>query len=463
LGRRTVRALLVNVPAYGSHLRGVPLGLLYIASSARAAGREVGVLDGSLFANRKSFERELLSREFDVLGLSAMTYNIAEAVRIARLVKAERPLARVVIGGTHASTVPQEVLADCPECHVMAGEGEQAFPKYLDALDGRASLDEVPGLYRLQEGALRSAPPKAVEDLDALPFPAYDLVDFTKYTVGVHGLFYKRKPLTSVVTSRGCPFKCSFCAKTALTGFTWRARSSENVLDEIALLTGKYGIREIHFEDDNIALEPERLAAICNGLIGRRTDIAWKCPHGIYASHLDEEMFALMRRAGCYSLSFGVESGSDELLKKAGKATDTAATRKSIEAAHHAGIQCIGFFIFGLEGETPGTVRQTIDFAKSLPLDAAQFNLCIPFEGTPIRRRYLELGYITPSASASYDVDHAVVDLPGLSAGDLKKLRLRAFAEFYARPSIFLRNLKNLTSLDIWKALAFRVRNIWRA
>jgi radical SAM superfamily enzyme YgiQ (UPF0313 family) len=458
-----VRVLLVNVPAYASHLRGVPLGLLYIISSCRTAGREVELLDGGLFSKRPEFLKALFSREFDVLGLSAMTHNIEEALVIARLARIERPSARVVIGGAHASTVPEKVAEACPECDVMAGEGERSFPLYLDAVEGGAGFETVPGLYRYRDGRSEGTAPRAIENLDSLPFPAYDLVDFARYTVGVHGLFFKRKPLTSMVTSRGCPFKCSFCAKTALTGFTWRARSAENVLDEIELLTKRFGIREIHFEDDNMALEPRRLEAICEGMLKRGIDIAWKCPHGIYAPHLDAGMFALMRRSGCYSLSFGVESGNDELLRRAGKATTTGQIAKSIEAAHRAGIQCVGFFIFGLEGETAETVRQTIDFAKSLPLDAAQFNLCIPFEGTPIRQRYLELGYIGEDSLASYDVDHAVVDLPGLTAKQLKSWRLRAFAEFYARPSILVKNLRNVSSADVLKALSLRLRNIWRA
>jgi len=458
-----VRPLLVNVPSYGSHLGSIPLGLLYIISSSRTRGHDVALLDGALFSNARAFEKRLFETDFDVLGLSAMTHNIGEAERIARLVQEKRPGTTVIIGGVHASTVPEEVTAECPDCYVMAGEGEEAFPAFLNAVAGKASLADVAGLFYREDGVLKSNPPKAISDLDALPFPAYDLADFSKYTVGVHGLFFMRKPLTTLVTSRGCPFKCSFCAKTALTGYSWRARSAENVLSEIELLVRKYGIREIHFEDDNIALKPERLVAICEGLLARRIDITWKCPHGIYAAHLDRNVFDLMRRSGCYSLSFGVESGSDEILAKAGKAADTSAIRRSVEAAHAAGIECIGFFIFGLEGETPETVRRTIDFAKSLPLDWAQFNLCVPFKGTPIRETYLQSGVVTEAALAMYDVDHAIVDLPGLSARDLKAWRLRAFREFYLRPGILVRDLRRIASLDIMRALLYRLRNIWRA
>ncbi len=458
-----VRVLLVNVPTYGSHLRSIPLGPLYVISACRRGGHDADILDGSLFANRAAFDEALFARRFDVLGLSCMTHNVAEAYRIARAVHERLPAVHVVIGGVHACTVPAEVAAECPFAHVMAGEGEESFPLLLDAYEGRARLEDVPGLYRTEGGRLRSNPPRPISDLDTLPLPAYDLVDFSKYTFGAHGLYFRRKPLTALVTSRGCPFRCSFCAKTALTGYSWRPRSAEGVLDEIEMLTRDYGIREIHFEDDNMALDPKRLEAICNGLIGRGIDISWKCPHGIYASHLPPETFALMRRSGCYSLSFGVESGSDEVLAKAGKAGDTASIRRAIEAAHAAGIQCIGFFIFGLEGETPESVRRTIDFAKSLPLDAAQFNLCVPFKGTPIRERYLELGYVTDCALASYDVDHAVVDLPGLPADALRRWRKRAFLEFYLRPGVLFANLRNVTSFDVVLALLYRLRNIWRA
>lgn len=458
-----MRVLLINVPSYGTHLRGVPLGLLYMVSACRKAGREAALLDGNLCGGSDAFTKKLLGMEFDVLGLSAITQNITEAYRIARVVTAERPEARIVIGGVHASTVPEEVARACPECFVMQGEGEESFPLFLDALDGSRGFRAVPGLLWREDGAVRRNPPRPVEDLDALALPAYDLVNFADYRLGVHGLFFRRTPLTSMITSRGCPFKCTFCAKTALTGFTWRARSASSVLDEIELLVRKHGIREVHFEDDNIALKADRLVEICEGIIDRRLDISWKCPHGIYAGHLDAETMRLMKRSGCYSLSFGVESGDDEILARAGKAGTTATIRKSIEAARAAGIQCIGFFIFGLEGETPRTIRRTIDFAKSLPLDAAQFNLCIPFEGTPIRETYLRLGYVTDDDPSAYDVDHAVVSLPGLSSDELRQWRLQAFLEFYARPSIIMRNLKNLSSPEVMKALLYRLRNIWRA
>lgn len=460
-----MRAILVNVPTPGSHLRSVPLGILYIISSGRHAGYDISFLDGSLCGTMREFHLRLLSREFDCVGLSAMTHNFPLAAETAALLRKERPDAKIIIGGAHASTVPEEAAHACPGAYVMAGEGEDAFLALLAAFEGRGRLEDVPGLYLARESGelFRGAAPKAIADLDSLPLPAYDLVDFSRYARGAHGLYYRRKPIAPVVTSRGCPFHCSFCAKSALTGDTWRARSAENVLDELEILHRKYGVREIHFEDDNMALDRNRLVAICRGILDRGIDITWKCPHGIYAAHLEPEEFALMRRSGCYSLSFGVESGSDEILARAGKAADTARIRRGIESAHAAGIECVGFFIFGLEGETPETIRRTIDFAKSLPLDAAQFNLCIPFKGTPIRDRYLAQGYIAEAGLAAYDVDHAVVNLPGLPAADLKRWRLRAFMEFYGRPRVFLKNVRHLSSPDMLAALFSRLRNIWRA
>ena len=437
--RRIVRALLVNTPTYGSHLRSIPLGLLYIISSCRRAGHDVSLLDGGVFRSREAFEKELLAGDFDTVGFSAMTHNFGEVVRLVSFIRNRRPGMTILIGGVHA------------------------MPLVFDAMEGRGALADVPGLVWHENGVLRHNRPRPVDDLDALALPAYDLVDFSDYTIGAHGMYFKRKPLTTIITSRGCPFHCSFCAKSVLTGDTWRPRSPEGVLDEIELLMHRYGIREIHFEDDNIALDEDRFRKICQGIIDRGIDITWKCPHGIYATHLAQDTFELMARSGCYSLSFGIESGNDQVLAMAHKTSNTAGLRKTVEAARRAGIQVIGFFILGLEGETPQTIRETIDFAKSLPLDAAQFNLCVPFIGTQIRETYLDLGYISDRDLDTYDVDHAVVNLPGLSTKDMKRWRLRAFLEFYSRPSIFLRNLRAVSSVDVMKALFFRLRNIWRA
>ncbi|MCD6405830.1 MAG: cobalamin-dependent protein [Planctomycetes bacterium] len=461
--RRIVRALLVNTPTYGSHLRSIPLGLLYIISSCRRAGHDVSLLDGGVFRSREAFEKELLAGDFDTVGFSAMTHNFGEVVRLVSFIRNRRPGMTILIGGVHASAAWEQVAAVCPECFVMTGEGEEAMPLVFDAMEGRGALADVPGLVWHENGVLRHNRPRPVDDLDALALPAYDLVDFSDYTIGAHGMYFKRKPLTTIITSRGCPFHCSFCAKSVLTGDTWRPRSPEGVLDEIELLMHRYGIREIHFEDDNIALDEDRFRKICQGIIDRGIDITWKCPHGIYATHLAQDTFELMARSGCYSLSFGIESGNDQVLAMAHKTSNTAGLRKTVEAARRAGIQVIGFFILGLEGETPQTIRETIDFAKSLPLDAAQFNLCVPFIGTQIRETYLDLGYISDRDLDTYDVDHAVVNLPGLSTKDMKRWRLRAFLEFYSRPSIFLRNLRAVSSVDVMKALFFRLRNIWRA
>lgn len=458
-----MRVLLVNAPTYRTHLKSIPLGLLYMISYGRSQGREIELLDGSLYATPAAFDRALASREFDVVGISSMTHNFPEALRIAKSALMLAPSATVVLGGVHPSTVPHEAAEAFPEGLVLAGEGEHSFVELLRRLEDGSELSGVPGLARLAEGVVESTPAQSIADLDALPFPAYDAIDFSRYSTGAHGLYFKRKPFSIMITSRGCPFHCSFCAKTPLTGSTWRARSAESVLDEIEMLAGKFGIREIHFEDDNIALEEGRLVRMCEGLLERKLDITWKCPHGIYASHLSAETFRLMARSGCYSLSFGIESGNDEILKKANKASSTATLRAAVELAGRAGIQCVGFFILGLEGETAATIRQTIDFAKSLPLDSAQFNLCVPFIGTPIREIYLERGYIAGHGLGDYDVDHAIVNLPGLSARDLKRWRLRAFLEFYLRPRVFVGNVRNLSSPDMVRALYYRLRNIWRA
>jgi len=458
-----VRVLLVNAATFGSHLKAVPLGLLYIISNCARRGVDFDFLDGALFAERRALHDEIMRRDFDVIGVSAMTHNFPEALRIADLVHTHRPRTHVVIGGSHASTVPAAAARQAPGSLVVAGEGEVAFARLLDALEGGGDLARVPGLCRAGAGGVECNPPELVEDLDSLETPAWDRVRLEDYTEGAHGLYFKRRPFAPLVTSRGCPFHCSFCAKSALTGETWRARSPENVLDEIQMLTREYAVREIHFEDDNIALDEGRLVEICRGLTDRGIDVTWKCPHGIYASHLDESTFELMARSGCYSLSFGIESGNREILARAGKKSTPEETARAVRAARRAGIRCVGFFIFGLEGETPRTVRETIDFAKSLPLDAAQFNLCVPFMGTPIRERYLELGYIADGRLEAFDVDHAVVSLPGLAARQLKRLRLRAFLEFYSRPRVFVANLRNLSSPEAARALFRRLRNIWRA
>ncbi len=455
-----MRTLLINAPTFGSHFYSAPLGLGYIAASMEKAGRGVEILDADLCGDWTGLRREVLRRQFQVAGISTMTHNYYDALGIARMIRAKDPAVTIVLGGVHPTCLPQQTAQEKDVDFVIVGEGEKSFPALLESLEKKEGLEELPGLCYERNGEVHFRRQKAIENLDSLPFPAYHLLRLERYCEAPHGAYFRQMPFVTMLTSRGCPYRCAFCANTVLTGGRWRARSAENVLAEIEHLVKEWGVREIHFEDDNLALDRERVISICKGIIDRGLEIWWKCPHGVHIGTLDEEVLGWMRKAGCYSLSFGIESANKEILDNIHKEVDQEKVRRVIRCARKLGIHTVGFFIFGLPGETTRTMRETIDFAKEIGLDSAQFNLCVPFPGTEIFDLYKSKGYIKVDDLRKYDVDHALVELEGLPAETLASWRRRAFLEFYLRGGVLWRNFRQINSASTLASLIRRLSHI---
>ncbi|KPJ63322.1 MAG: hypothetical protein AMS15_00825 [Planctomycetes bacterium DG_23] len=455
-----MRTLLINAPTFGSHFYSAPLGLGYIAACLEKDAKAVEILDADLSGNWQRLRREVLRREFQVAGISTMTHNFYDALALARLIKAKDPKITVVLGGVHPTCLPEETAREKDVDFVIVGEGESSLPALLEALEGKKSLEEIPGLCFERDGQIHLRKQELIGNLDSLPFPAYHLLHLERYGQAPHGAYFRQAPFVTMLTSRGCPFRCAFCANSVLTGGKWRARSPENVLDEIEYLVKEWGVREIHFEDDNLTLDRKRVIAICKGIIERGLKIWWKCPDGVHIGTLDEEVLVWMHKAGCYSLAFGIESVNERILHNIHKEVNREKVRRVVKCAKELGIYTVGFFIFGLPGETPRTVRETINFAKETDLDSAQFNLCVPFPGTEIFDLYKKKGYIKVDDLRKYDVDHVLVELEGLSAQALASWRRRAFLEFYLRFGVLWRNFRQITSTRVIASLFRRLRHI---
>ena len=433
-----MRVVLV-APNSKAHTITPPLGLGYLAAALRQRGHEPAILD---LARRRQDAaggiRALSALEPELIGVSILSTAYEPARELVAAIKRELPGVPLVVGGPHVTALPREALTDLDVSLGVIGEAEAAFPDLVDRIAGdgaSAGLDGLVSVCRQQGGEVTCAARAAFpQDLDALPFPAWDLIDPRTYPDLPHQLLHKRFPVAPVMTSRGCPFDCDFCASTTLWGRGWRTRSAGNVVDEIEMLVRDFQVKEIHFEDDNFTLKASHAAAVCEEIIRRKLDIVWCTPNGVRADSLTEDLVRLMKRSGCYGLAFGIESGSQRVLERNRKQLDLGKVAARVEMVKRHGIEAHGFFIVGLPGETVDTIRETIDFARRVPLDRANFALLAPLPGSGIFREYVQ------GSGTGRKIDYSAFNyftpfpMGGLDAATLNRWQRRAVYSFYLRP-----------------------------
>ena len=418
-----------------------PLGLGYLATALRRAGHTPGIVDcpregldpAGLLARVREFEPGLL-------GFSAFSADMPALRELCRAVRQAHPGLPLVLGGPHPSCLPEHCLAFIPELdYVIGGEAEAGLPALVDGLAaGGVEPAAVPGLAWREDGGVRRTPARWEEDLDRLGLPDWELLRLDLQEVAPHGAFVRRRPVAPILTTRGCPFPCTFCAARTLSGCALRSRSLGHVMEEVDLLAGKYGIRELHIEDDNFTFHKDYAAGFCEELLRRGHRLSWCCPNGVRIDTLDRDLLGLMKRAGCYSLSLGLESGSDRILKLVRKGLTRDKIRERVARIREAGIKTTGFFIIGFPGETEEEIRETVRFARGLPLDRAQFSTFLPLPGTPFFEDYLRQKPLEEIPWGKFFTTE-VLAVPGaLPPARMEALQRRAFLSFYLRPRILL-------------------------
>jgi radical SAM superfamily enzyme YgiQ (UPF0313 family) len=470
-----LKVILINAPyldVYGSINVGenyaFALGIGYIAAVLKRRGHDVRILEPeAAHMTREQVAEYLRIEDPDVVGITCATANFNGARMLMELVK--RSVGAVtVLGGVHASALPVQTLRDCPQFdYIVVGEGEYAMVELLEALDAsRSDLSAIKGLAWRREGRIVVNEPRSlIADLDELPFPARELVDLSHYRPQVHldlGL-----PSATMITSRGCPNRCTFCASEVTLGHPFRAHSPAYVLREIEHLVDTYGIRHVIFVDDTFTMHKKRCAEICRRIIARGLDIKWYCFARV--NTMDEDLLKLMRRAGCYSVLFGVESADQRILKEMKKGITVEQARKAIRLANRAGLKTLASFIFGSPGETHETIEKTIRFALETNPTIASFNRMVPYPGTELYRtayvpRYGEVAdwnQFVPKA------DDVIEITEHLSAADIQRATVEAFRRFYLRPRQMMRVMSNVRSFAEFRAYArgalglFRKARVW--
>lgn len=371
--------------------------------------------------------------------------------------------------GTHVTPMTFETMRDYPALdYVLRGEPELTFRELIDALEGgeakrpewitklleatdaewrpapalsngRPDLASIKGLVWREAGEIRqNADRPFIPDLNSLPIPNYDLLPLSSYVMPL-----MKGPFCFIVTSRGCPAGCKYCIKHVSYQWSVRLLSPRRVVDEIKILYDK-GIKNIHMYADLFTVNREQVIGICELLIEENITIKWTCNSRV--DYVDEEMLKLMGQAGCWMISWGIESGNEAILRKAAKGAPPKKAHQALTWARKAGIKNWGYFIIGLPGETVGTIRETIDMAKSLPLEIALFHVAAPYPGTPFFFEVVENGWFKEGTQwEQVDMDKGtVLQYENLSSDDLLYWQRRAFREWAFRPGPAMTYLKML-------------------
>lgn len=443
-----------------------PIGLGYLATSLRKKGFKVEILDCIKEKIKpEDFFSVLKRKKPDVLGLTIYSSDLIVTKKYLEEVKKINKNTTTVIGGPHPSAMPKECFDYYQELldFAFVGEAEIGFPQLIEKLKkaekiNTNSLRGIPGLVWRNGSKIEINSPKFPIDLDSLGFPSWDLIKPETYPHAPIGGFARRFPVAYILSSRSCPFQCTFCAAKAIHGMVFRRRSLEDVIKEVKYLINKRGIKELHILDDNFTLNQSFVKEFCHSLIDDNLNISWSCSNGIRLDKIDKETISLMKKAGCYSVAVGVESGSSRILKHMKKNLTKEYIKKQVSLISKAGVEVTGLFILGYPAETKKNILETISFAKSLSLTRASFTTFVPLPGSEMwgyleKKGRLNLSQLNTLSYYRTDINY----MENVSQKDFKMLQKKAFFEFYLRPKVVLTLVKEIGSPEHFMSIFKRV------
>lgn len=446
------KALLINPSyrdSYGSAKAAVvdpvmpTLGLATIAAQAEEHGHKVEILDLSyLQYDYRVIQKEILRRKPDVIGITGTTPLMNQIRDITVLVKFLSKEILCVAGGPHVSAMPRESLLESMLDIVAVGEGDITFAEILDG----KKWEDIKGIYFNRNGAIRSTPARPfIENLDELPLPAWHLYNSAEYKHRISRLLARRPPAAIIEFSRGCIYKCDFCASKNTLALGYRKKSPERCAEEVKLIK-KLGYGEFWLADDIFTSDNKWAKAVAEKIVEAGTGLLWTCTNGIRVESASADLFETMRKAGCYRVSFGLESGNDQVLTafgKGGKATLDKA-EEAVDKARNAGIDACGFFMLGLSADTEDSMQETIEFARRLPLDMLKFGVTIAFPGTKMFSDYRKKGLVRSYNWDDYFVytSRPLFSHPNLSFETVQKYTTYAYRRaILTNPGFILRRV----------------------
>lgn len=409
-----------------------------LAAVARKMGEPVEILDLGIFRDWQNLlVKKLKEFDPDLIGMTSTSPLFPEVAELSFIIrKLVRRNCILVLGGPHASVLPEESLLQSAFDLVVKGDGENSLSSIIKGEEYKG----IPGIYYREGEEVKSTPgSNPVMDLDSLPFPAYDLYDISKYKTP--RIVARKNPSVVYMTSRGCVYRCTFCSRYVYETKV-RFKSPEVVIDEIKYFK-KLGIRCIRLADDMFSTDMPRAKRICELMIKNNLKIPWALTNGLRTNKVDLELLKLAKRAGCYEVAFGFESGDQNSLDSINKGIKVEDGFKAMELVRKAGLDSLGYFMFGLPGDTEESLVKTTEYAKKLNPAMAKVTITVPFPGTRLFDDMEEKGLIKTRDWSRYNLHkpEEIYQHPNLSMKILKKYYDKFYVEYYLRPSYLIPTL----------------------
>jgi radical SAM superfamily enzyme YgiQ (UPF0313 family) len=425
-----------------------PLGILSLAGYLeKHTSHEVDVLDTQPYEYGYAELKDVLQEKMgDVVGITTMTFTLIDVLKTVKLVKQISPNTKVVLGGPHVHIFPRETIKLPGVDFLVQGEGEHTFVKLLENIDKLDALGQVPGLVFQRNGrVINTGISPLIQDLDKLGFPARHMVDLSKYT----SLLGKDDKITTMFTSRGCPFRCTFCDRPyspVISGFRWR--SAKHVADEMEECIN-LGIKEAFIYDDTFTVRKDRVFALCEEIKRRKLKFTWDVR--AHVNTVSPELLRAMREAGCERVHYGVEAGNNRILKVIQKNTTVKRVKQVVQWTKDANMEVLAYFMIGHPTETEADIQDTIRLVNQLNPHYAHFTIFCPYPATASYLKGLESGIIQRDMWREFAADpHEDFELPfweeNFSGDELRQLLVEVYKSFYLRPGYIVRNVARIRS-----------------
>ncbi|EKQ52490.1 MAG: Fe-S oxidoreductase [Methanobacterium sp. Maddingley MBC34] len=433
-----MKVLLINPPYFNSKYKFIglvapPLGIAYIAAVLEENGIDVEIIDAAaLEMSWETLENEIKRISPGLVAVTALTPTIDKAMQTAELAKKTCPQATVVMGGYHPTFNYQEMLERDYVDIVVMGEGEYTMLELVETLDEGGDLKNVKGIA-YKDVVTPTRP--IIEDLDELPFPARHLLPMDHYKI-----LNMKLHTATMISGRGCPMQCSFCASAALHGNKLRMRSPMNVVDEMEHLINDHDSGMIAFMDDTFTLKPSRVEEICDEIKKRDIDVYWGCT--ARADTLSEKLLRKLSDSGCITMFLGVESADQQQLDRVNKQMTIEKIRQAFKLSRENDIRTIASVVLGMPGDTKESIERTIKFVRELNPSYALFSLATPYPGTRFYQEAVQDNLIKVKDWSKYTLLSPVLETVDCSLDELKQMQKKAFRQFYLRPVYLMKQVR---------------------
>jgi radical SAM superfamily enzyme YgiQ (UPF0313 family) len=413
-----------------------PIKLMYLAGASRQVAATLFIDADAENISEKNFLSRVGRFKPDFLVLEPTPPSLKNELRIIRKIKSFVPGVKVIFTGSFANAEPGQLLDNFPEIDfIIVGESEITLMEFLS----KGSVEKIKGMwYRKKNKPKFTGTRPFLEDLDQLPFPAHDVIPLKKYSSPL----IKKWPFTVMETSRGCPFKCTYCNSAPITGKKIRFRSPKSIIEEMKTLK-KLGVKEIKFNDETFAVDKKRISELFRLMKLNKLKFSWKCNSRVDV--VNEETLRMMKKNGCHTIFFGIESGNQEILNYYRKGLKKTTALKTLRTCRKLGITTVAHFIFGAPMESKKTVKESVDFAIKLDADYVAFNLLTPFPGTELYKDLQKRGMIHAKESSLFDQSKkAGLKTYNMTPRQLEQAMKKAYKTYYFRPRYVLRKISKL-------------------